>query len=812
MGGLIPVLAAVLCLLDFACSLTFLLVFQFDDDNFFASYDITESVVDLVLINMIRSTVLCMTSVLISRSVWQSRRVSVRMLTLLLPLATVAFAVFKCAELDYDSVGGPTGFAVSLATVSVLMPMAEAAMLYYVCFHDEDSSLTADERAPLMTRKSFSAVRAHRTLPGVMTESSPARERGPVTVAAVHLGQSTLPRAGRRGSGNIASRPQRGSGIALEPAPARPRPAARSSPLVVVRTADQASSVDSAAAAMPAAAGEGGRGRSQSGARLGSASSASAASAASTLASARDPAADGGSGSSSSDSCDEVDALEAAVAAPRSAKAASSGAADAGNFFSRLLKPVTNVARALGAGGSSSPLLEAGEPSDSDRAAARRLKKERRRAKKKEKQGSKEMMELFKKRTHIFDEIISTEESYEKQLKMIIEVFLNPLRRAADAYQSSNSAAGNGIDYVIGIERPQVKTIFLELESISQLSSAMLHSLRDRRKSWAPDTKVAGVFLELIEFMKIYPAFASNFEHALETIAACKRNTGFNRFLCECIRKPQCGKMWLEDHLIIPVQRVPRYLLLLRELRKRTPQSHPDSADLDTAIAKVENLASQMNEAKKKVEKSLMMINIQRMIKHSPMLVTPTREFINDFPCVEMKLVAAPSEQSSAQKTAWRLSESSADTEPEEPHPEMPTADTFVVSRDVVLYLFNDTLLEAAHAHVEGVLGRTQEGLKKLARSANNDVFRPVIANERGGETLHKFKYQTSSVLNKIRAQEEARAGLTHGFSLQWDTTTTKFYDSPSLSERQLFLDTFRAAQESFQKDSEYMIVGDTSV
>jgi hypothetical protein len=51
----------------------------------------------------------------------------------------------------------------------------------------------------------------------------------------------------------------------------------------------------------------------------------------------------------------------------------------------------------------------------------------------------------------------------------------------------------------------------------------------------------------------------------------------------------------LQSYAIMPVQRVPRYLLLLRELIKWTPSSHPDRADLDLALRDVEDSARHMN-------------------------------------------------------------------------------------------------------------------------------------------------------------------------------------------------------------------------
>jgi hypothetical protein len=46
--------------------------------------------------------------------------------------------------------------------------------------------------------------------------------------------------------------------------------------------------------------------------------------------------------------------------------------------------------------------------------------------------------------------------------------------------------------------------------------------------------------------------------------------------------------MSLENYLIMPIQRLPRYALLLRELEKVTLDVHPEKAALGAAAAKLE--------------------------------------------------------------------------------------------------------------------------------------------------------------------------------------------------------------------------------
>ncbi len=55
------------------------------------------------------------------------------------------------------------------------------------------------------------------------------------------------------------------------------------------------------------------------------------------------------------------------------------------------------------------------------------------------------------------------------------------------------------------------------------------------------------------------------------------------------------------SYLIMPVQRIPRYQLLLRELDKVTEEGHPEKQHLGEALQKIEHIAKHVNEEKRNV-------------------------------------------------------------------------------------------------------------------------------------------------------------------------------------------------------------------
>lgn len=59
--------------------------------------------------------------------------------------------------------------------------------------------------------------------------------------------------------------------------------------------------------------------------------------------------------------------------------------------------------------------------------------------------------------------------------------------------------------------------------------------------------------------------------------------------------KDSKGRFTLDDLLIKPVQRIPRYVLFIKDLLKHTSVSHPDHAPLQQALGELTALAERVN-------------------------------------------------------------------------------------------------------------------------------------------------------------------------------------------------------------------------
>ncbi|KAK2461771.1 hypothetical protein APHAL10511_006234 [Amanita phalloides] len=113
-------------------------------------------------------------------------------------------------------------------------------------------------------------------------------------------------------------------------------------------------------------------------------------------------------------------------------------------------------------------------------------------------------------------------------------------------------------------------------------------------------------------------------------------------YLKRCRINPRHTQLNLEGYLLLPIQRIPRYRLLLEELLRSTPPSYDFTDDpLERALSEISSLANNMNEGKREFESRRKLVKWQARIKGkfpSP-LVQPHRRLIMDGPLLLTRVV-----------------------------------------------------------------------------------------------------------------------------------------------------------------------------
>lgn len=202
--------------------------------------------------------------------------------------------------------------------------------------------------------------------------------------------------------------------------------------------------------------------------------------------------------------------------------------------------------------------------------------------------------EIDKKRLFVVEELVSTERSYLMSLDAMQQLFMLPMRRLPT------------------VSATDLATVFPQLETIRNFSAQLLESLDARRAQWhASTTTVGDVFLATGPFLKAHASFVNG--HA-DAVAAFERLAlrlpEVQRIASDALLDARSRGQNIQSLLITPVQRIPRYLLLLESLLSRTPEAHPDHALLTSAVKLVRGIASELNESKRNHDDAKLMFAI----------------------------------------------------------------------------------------------------------------------------------------------------------------------------------------------------------
>ncbi|XP_052213591.1 FYVE, RhoGEF and PH domain-containing protein 4-like isoform X3 [Dreissena polymorpha] len=234
---------------------------------------------------------------------------------------------------------------------------------------------------------------------------------------------------------------------------------------------------------------------------------------------------------------------------------------------------------------------------------------------------SKEEDEKPKDKVHqIAYELLTTERAYVARLRLLEEVFHTR------------------------IKEENTKSSFMPSEVVVQMFSAikpiydfhmqfLLPDLEDRMKNWSTQQKISDIMAKLAPFLLLYTEYVKNYDNTMLLINKwTSQSLKFAGILHEIQRLPECGQLTLQHHMLEPIQRVPRYELLLKAYIKSLTAEAPDRKDAEKALDRVTQATSHANTAIKKLEKFHKLLNIVQKLRGEEIddLILPTRELIKE--------------------------------------------------------------------------------------------------------------------------------------------------------------------------------------
>uniref|UniRef100_A0A6B2L220 DH domain-containing protein n=1 Tax=Arcella intermedia TaxID=1963864 RepID=A0A6B2L220_9EUKA len=223
-------------------------------------------------------------------------------------------------------------------------------------------------------------------------------------------------------------------------------------------------------------------------------------------------------------------------------------------------------------------------------------------------------------RIKILFEFLSTEQSYVKGLNTAIEEWLRPLK--------ANLETKNAV-----CTKKEVNKIFGSIEVVRNINAEFLARITYWLKVKFPHTAgFADLLLTIAPALNLYVDYVNNYDEARDTFEKLKENNSdFVNWMNN--RKSQSGLVGdLSNLLITPVQRVPRYELLIRELIKHTSEKHMDYPLLNKAKEEFVQVNKKVNAKKREQETRQKLVQIERsIVSAAPLiLVAPHRMYIKD--------------------------------------------------------------------------------------------------------------------------------------------------------------------------------------
>ncbi|KYQ89256.1 pleckstrin (PH) domain-containing protein [Tieghemostelium lacteum] len=210
-------------------------------------------------------------------------------------------------------------------------------------------------------------------------------------------------------------------------------------------------------------------------------------------------------------------------------------------------------------------------------------------------------------------EILITERTYVDNMKILVEVFIEPLK------------AGEG-----GISKDYATIICSNLADILMVNVELLKGLESKLADWSETQTIGAVFKDLTPFLKMYTNYTVGFDNVLSIVSECEKNSSFVTFISKCTEDTRTKKLDLRSYLIQPVQRITRYNMLLEEVIKHTDDTHPDYLELKKALEEMKKVTLEANEAIKKSENRAKVFEIQKMFVKDPEIVAAHREYVFD--------------------------------------------------------------------------------------------------------------------------------------------------------------------------------------
>ncbi|GBG30525.1 FYVE, RhoGEF and PH domain-containing protein 2 [Hondaea fermentalgiana] len=204
-------------------------------------------------------------------------------------------------------------------------------------------------------------------------------------------------------------------------------------------------------------------------------------------------------------------------------------------------------------------------------------------------------------------DILQSEVSYLEGLRTLIKVYVRPL---LDDFRADARLIGGEVVGIVKQADLSSMFVFLsDIQYIAALSERLLVALREQCFYFDSNGAASGlrgsiadIFLQMSPLFQLYDEYSSSFEFANRTLTEKMHAFHTLREFFDCQERENetqlraVGAQCMQSLLILPIQRLPRYLLLLDRLRKNTDPDCAEFARLQSAVDAIQAMTCHINE------------------------------------------------------------------------------------------------------------------------------------------------------------------------------------------------------------------------
>ncbi|XP_019855450.1 PREDICTED: nascent polypeptide-associated complex subunit alpha, muscle-specific form-like isoform X2 [Amphimedon queenslandica] len=238
-----------------------------------------------------------------------------------------------------------------------------------------------------------------------------------------------------------------------------------------------------------------------------------------------------------------------------------------------------------------------------------------------EEEDKKEQKEVKPKIYYIAREILTTERTFVKGLKLLHVDFRQHMVSANNAHEKPV------------VTEEILSQILSNIGSLYLLNSELLKELEARMSAWDTEPRLGDIFVKRAPYLKMYSQYISNFDTALKTLEEQqKKNSLFSQVIKEFELEPMCSNLTVAAYLLETVQRIPRYKLLLADYIKHLEQDSADREDSEKALSIISSVATHVNETIRQMDNFRKTVEVSKRLigDVGDSLLSPHRKLLKE--------------------------------------------------------------------------------------------------------------------------------------------------------------------------------------